>query len=140
VALGAIIAYEYFIRDGVRGMTALGELSVASLQEMFVNLQRDTGTDQEYEQALREYLSVLERLRKANPNSEDATALSLSRMATLGRLSLMAEKRGANAEATELIQTAARECVDSGRPECSPEKMRQLAHYFDKGRSGQSAK
>ena len=139
IALAAFGAYFYFIRDGIRGMTMLGELSVASMQEMFVNLTRDKGTGAEYEAAL-QYLAVLNRLGAENRSGEFAASMSLSKMTVLGRLALAAERRGASAEAKQFIEAATRECVESRRPECSDEKMRELALYLDKGLSSQSAK
>ena len=140
IALGAFGAYFYFIRDGIRGMTMLGELSVASMQEMFVNLTRDKGPGAEYEAALQEYLAVLNRLGAENRSGEFAASMSLSKMTVLGRLALAAERRGASPEAKQFIEAATRECVESRRPECSDEKMRELALYLDKGLSSQSAK
>ena len=139
IAVGACVAYEYFLRDGVRGMTSLGELSVSSLQEMYVDLQRDVGTDQEYEDALRQYLSVLDRLRAANPDTPDATGLRLSKTVTLGRLALVAEKRHANAEAAQFMDAAVRECTTFRKGDCSAEKIREWAVYFDKSHSAQTA-
>ena len=140
VALGAFAAYYFLMRDAVRGMHALGDLSVASMQEMYVNFQRDSGTDTEYEAALREYLSVLNRLQAANPHSEDRSSLTLSKMAVLGRIALLAEKRGAPAEATQLMEAAEKECAYWHNSQCSQQKVRELALYFDRGRSTQGAK
>ena len=140
IALGAFAAYYLYMRDAVRGMHALGDLSVASMQEMLVNFQRDSGTDAEYEAALREYLSVLDRLQAANPNSEDRSSLTLSKMAVLGRIALLTEKRGATSETAQLLETAEKECAHWRNSQCSQQKVRELALYFDKGRSAQGAK
>jgi hypothetical protein len=140
IAIGAFATYEYFMKDAIRGMTTLGELSVSSLQEMRVNLQRDTGTDQEYEAAHREYLSVLERLDAANPTAEDAKFRRLSKSIVLGRLALVTEKRGAASEAAQFLAAAERECKLSSRSQCSPDKVRELALYYDKGRASQAPK
>jgi len=140
IALGAFATYYFFMQDAIRGMYALGDLSVSSMQEMLVNFQRDSGTDSEYEASLREYLSVLDRLQAANPNSEDRNSHTISKMTVLGRLALMAEKRGAHAEAEQLIATAEKECSHWNNSQCSKQKVRELALYFDKGRSSQIGK
>jgi hypothetical protein len=140
IAIGGFATYEYFIRDAVRGMTILGELSVSSMQESLVNLQRDTGTDQEYEQALRDYLSVLQRLDAANPDAQDAEFRRMSKIIVLGRLALVVEKRGAAEEAAQFVDAAERECKVSSRADCSPKKLRELALYFDRVRTTQGAK
>ena len=140
IGLGAFAAYYLLMRNAVQGMHALRELSVASMQETLVNFQRDSGTDAEYEMALREYLSVLDRLQVANPNNEDRSSLTLSKMAVLGRLALLTEKRGAAAETTQLLEAAEKECAHWRNSQCSQQKVRELALYFDKGRSAQGAK
>jgi hypothetical protein len=140
VAIGGFVTFEFFMRDAIKGMTSLGEISVGSLQEQLVNLQRDTGTDQEYEQALRNYLSVLQRLDATNPDPEEAKFRRTSKTIVLGRLALITEKRGASAEAAQFMAAAERECKFTARAECSPEKVRELAMYFDKGRSTQPSK
>jgi hypothetical protein len=53
---------------------------------------------------------------------------------------LITEKRGATAEAAQFMDAAEQECKISSRADCSPQKLRDLAIYFDKGRSTQSAK
>ena len=133
IALGAFATYYLFTRDAMRGMYALGDLSVASMQETLVNFQRDSGTDIEYEAALREYLSVLNRLQASNPYSEDRSSLTLSKMIVLGRIALLAEKRGAPAEAAELMNAAEKECAYWHNSQCTQQKIRELAVYFDKG-------
>jgi hypothetical protein len=140
VAIGGFVTFEYFMRDAIQGMTSLGELSVGSLQEELVNLRRDTGTDQEYEQALRDYYSVLQRLDAKNQDPQDAKFRRLSKTIVLGRLALVTEKRGAAAAAAQFMAEAQRECGTSSRANFSPEKVRELALYFDKGRSTQPAK
>ena len=140
IGIGAFAAYYMLMRDAVRGMHALGDLSVASMQEMLVNFQRDSGTDAEYELALRENLSVLERLQKSNPSSEDRSSLTLSKMAVLGRLALLTERRGATIETTQLLEAAEKECAHWRTSQCSQQKVRELALYFDKGRTAKGAK
>ena len=135
VAIGAFAAYEFFMRDAIRGMTALGDLSVASMQQTLVDLQRDTGTDQEYETALKNYLSTLDPLRAAHPNAPDDGDLGLWKSRVLARLALVAEKRGATAESAQLMADAVRECAASVKANCSEQKVREVALYFDKGRS-----
>jgi len=140
VALGAFATYYLFMEDAIRGMHALGDLSVSSMQEMHVNFQRDSGTDAEYETSLREYLSVLNRLQAANPHSEDRSSYTLSKMTVLGRLALLAERRGATTEAEQLMATAEKECSHWNNSQCSKQKVRELALYFDKGRASQNVK
>ena len=135
VALGAFAAYEFFMRDAIRGMTALGDFSVTSLEETLVDLQRVTGTDEEYEAALKHHLSTLDRLLAAHPNDPDNRELMLWKSRVLARLALVAEKRGAKAESAQLMADAVRECTASGGTNCSERKVREIAVYFDRGRS-----
>src|SRR5262249_24294014 len=127
IAVGAFAAYEFFIRDGVRGMTALGDLSVDAMQDTLVDLQRTTGTDQEYEAALKDYLSILDRLRAAHPDSPDNVHLRGSKSRVLARLALVAEKRGARDESAQYMQAAIRECQAVGRGDCSEQKLHEVA-------------
>jgi hypothetical protein len=139
VAVGAFAAYEFFMRDAIRGMTALGDFSVMSMQETLVDLQRVTGTDAEYEAALNNYLSTLDRLLAAHPNAPDNGELGLWKSRALARLALVAAKRGATAESAQLMADAVRECIAYGKTDCSEQKVREVALYFDKGRSAPDA-
>ena len=135
VTVGAAAIYFLLMRDAARGMFALGEISVAAMHEMHVSMARDLGSDEEYEKALRDYLSIMDRLDAASVSPEDRSSMLVSRMSTYGRLALMAERRGANAEAAELMKSAAVACGGAELPRCSPEKIREIAVYFDKGRA-----
>jgi hypothetical protein len=128
--VGAAALYVFFIRDAMSGMIALGDLSVASLYETRINLFGDSGTDEEYEAAPSEYVVVLDRLRPKHPNGEDHASLALSKIITLGRLALAAEKRGASTEAQQFVNSAVSECQSSKWRDCSIQKLRELALYF----------
>jgi hypothetical protein len=131
---GAAALYAFFIRDAMSGMIALGDLSVASLYETRINLFGDSGTDEEYEAALREYVDVLDRLRAKHPNGENHASLAQSKVITLARLALVAEKKGAGAEAQQFVNSAVSECQSSKWKDCSPQKLRELAVYFENKR------
>jgi hypothetical protein len=133
--VGAAALYAFFIRDAMSGMIALGDLSVASLYETRINLFGDTGTDEEYEAALNEYVVVLDRLRAKHPNGEDHASLALSKIITLGRLALVAEKRGASTEAQQFVNSAVGECQSAKWKDCSIGKLRELALYFENKRT-----
>lgn len=131
---GAAVLYAFFSRDAMHGMIALGDLSVASLYETRINLFWDAVTEEEYENALKEYLNVLDRLRAKHPNGEDDASLGLSKIITLGRLALVAEKRGASAEAQQYMTSAVSECQSAKWKDCSTQKLRELAVYFESKR------
>src|SRR6266496_3835726 len=113
VATAAIVvayaAHELFWRNTHANST--NELGITLTQESLVNLRRDTGTAQEYEAALKEYLIVLDQLQSANPNSPNTIVFRRSKSIVLGRLAMLVEKRGANADAARYMDAAVRECL-----------------------------
>jgi hypothetical protein len=139
--LGGVVSatYAFFVRDAIAGMTALGDLSVASMYEMRVSLFGDTGTDEEYEAALNEYVTILDRLNAKHSNSEDRASLALSKITALGRLALVAERRGASGESERFINLAVDECKSSKWRDCSRGKIQELALYFENKRAGHPA-
>jgi hypothetical protein len=122
VALGGVLGagamYALLIRHAISGMISLGDLSVASMYEARINLFGDTGPDEDYEAALNEYLAILDRLRAKHPDSEDGASLALSKIITLARLSVVAEKRGGTAESAKFLQSAVSECQSAKWRDC----------------------
>jgi hypothetical protein len=133
---GAGATYAYFMRDAMSGMVALGDLSVASLYETRINLFGDAGSDKDYEASLNEYLSILDRLRAKHPDSPDNASLALSKIITLARLSLVAQKRGGSLESDQFLSSAVNECQSANWRDCSVEQMRKLGLYFENKRVG----
>ena len=101
-------------------------------QESLVNLRRDTGTAQEYEGALKEYLVVLDQLQAANPDGPNTIVFRRSKSIALGRLALLVERRGANADAALYMEAAIRECLAVRTSGCLVEDVRKLSAYADK--------
>jgi len=77
---------------------------------------------------------VLDRLRAKHPNGEDNASLGLSKIITLGRLALVAEKQGASVEAQKYMTSAVSECQSAKWKDCSTQKLRALAVYFESKR------
>jgi hypothetical protein len=106
-ALGAVLGgsatYAFFMRDAIAGMTALGDISVASMYEMRVSAFGDTGSDEEYEAALSEYVTILDRLNAKNANPGDRASLAVSKISALGRLALVTKKRARARRASALL-------------------------------------
>jgi len=138
-ALGGVVGgsatYAFFMRDAIAGMTALGDISVASMYEMRVSLFGDTGTDEEYEAALNEYVTILDRLNAKNANPGDRASLAVSKISALGRLALVTKKRGAREESERFINLAVDECKSSKWKDCSRAKIEELALYFENKRA-----
>jgi|SRR5450755_291337 hypothetical protein len=135
---GGSATYAFFMREAISGMTSLGDISVASMYEMRVSVFGDTGTDEEYEAALNEYVAILDRLNAKNANPGDRASLALSKIATLGRLALVTGKRGASGESERFINLAVEECKSSKWKDCSRGKIQELALYFENKRAGRS--
>jgi hypothetical protein len=138
-AVGAWAAYEYFLREGVRGMTAFGDLSVMALQEQRANLERDAGNASQHEQALRDYLVILDKMATTVSSENDSAGVRMSRVVTLARLAQLVENRGATDEAHHLTETAIVSCKAIPSRDCSAEKIRELAVYFNRPRLAQAA-
>jgi hypothetical protein len=134
--LGGGATYVFFIRDAMSGMISLGDLSVASMYETRIEYFGASGSDKEYEATLNEYVTILDRLRAKHPNSEDNASLSFSKITTLSRLSVVAEKRGGNLESDQFLRSAISECQAAKWRDCSAEQMRKLGLYFESKRSG----
>ena len=55
-AVIAACAISFYFKDALRGFKSMGDLNVSRYYGSLLDMQRDSATDVEYEQALRDYL------------------------------------------------------------------------------------
>jgi hypothetical protein len=98
---------------------------------------RTSGNDAVYEEAMRQHIAFLQlNERSAQPLlGEKAFALDLA--LAYARLSILAGKRGADAESSHLLQKAESFCPAIGWPECSGQRIFAFASQVDSNLSKQ---
>ena len=131
---GAAIAaavFSYYWKDSLRGFMILSDLTVSGYYGSLLNMRRDSASDAEYDQAIREYLVVLDKLLAREPRSEVYTTLAFDKTITLARLALISERRGLD-EAKGQFAAAVAQCKSFRAGDCSEESIRQWAAYLDK--------
>jgi hypothetical protein len=88
-------------------------------------------SDAAYEEALRRYLSALNKLRVREGTEPVRQIYAAAKAFALIRLADLAEKRGASAESTRLTSDALAACATGGLWYCSSVELRQRARELD---------
>ena len=121
--VGLSVGYNLGAEWGVKQLVRLTDFGMAMSVYMRVEAERLDGTDATYQDALRNYASLMDNLsNRANDSTRNLYAYD--KMISLVRLSALAEKRGDLEESNQLITQALTICSDSQYPYCSPEALR----------------
>jgi hypothetical protein len=88
-------------------------------------------SDAAYEEALRRYLSALNKLHVREGTEPVRQIYAAAKAFALIRLADLAEKRGASAESTRLTSDALAACATGGLWYCSSVELRQRARELD---------
>jgi hypothetical protein len=128
----AISIISYYWQESLRGAVAMSDLTVSGYYGSLLDMRRDSATDVEYDQAIREYLKVLDKLLAREPKSEVYTTLAFDKTITLARLALITETRGLEPNAKELFAAAVAQCKSFRTGDCSEASIRGWAAYLDK--------
>jgi hypothetical protein len=136
--VGAAIAsgvFSYYWKDSVRGFIALSDLSVSGYYASLLDMQRDSANGSDYEQALRDYLKVLDNLLARNTKSEVYSTLAFDKTLTMARLALLREQHDGPAAAKDLFAAAVAQCESFRRGgDCAENSIREWVAYLDRNR------
>ena len=98
----------------------------------FVDTQMIHGTDASLEEAIHDFLKIIET-RKAHPSKLlSKKVLTTDAALSNARLAALAQKRGATQESQQYLNRAASLCPQLGWNECSAEKIISVVHKLDK--------
>jgi hypothetical protein len=125
------IAFSYYWKDALRGFMSMSDLVVSAFYGSTVDARRDAGGDSEYDKALRDYLTVLDSLLAREPKSENYSILQFDKTIALGRLALLTEKRGGEADSRRLFAEAAVHCRTYRAGDCSEDSIRKWVVFLE---------
>ncbi len=130
---GAAAAGFYFGRSDAQGEVPVVDLFTAAQSRYtsyLFSVRRD-GNDAAREDALRSYLSYLE-MRARDKNAANEHVYAFDRALLLVRLSEIAQRRGATAEALRLTREAEAMCPSTGLHNCSANGLLTAARERDR--------
>ena len=140
-ALLALAFVAVFLVGGAIGF-AMGERRSASAVPlvdsavaMYAGLrtsgERLYGTESTYEDALRQYVTLLDNLEARNRSESDRRVYAADKALALIRLADLAETHGDSAESTRLTSDAVAACATRGLPYCTSTELHRRAVQFD---------
>jgi hypothetical protein len=118
------------VRRGVSGLGMALAVLVAGAMGFSDSLLGQS-TDAAYENALRAYVSTLDRLAATDTSEPMRRVYAADEALTLMRLADLAERRGASAESTRLTSDAVAACAAAGLPYCTSVELRVLMRTMD---------
>lgn len=124
---GAYVGYEV-----ASSRATVSEMADLAFYSTYVHTQRTEGNDAAYEDALRTYLKYLESRRGSDSHLFSNRVYNFDSTLTHTRLSGLASRRGAKAEAKEHLGRAMEFCVKAGWRDCSEQNLLAVAQGLDK--------
>ena len=98
----------------------------------FIDTQMIHGTDASLEEAIRDFLKIIETRKDYPSTLLNKKVLATDAALSNARLAALAQRRGATLESQQYLNRAASFCPQLGWNECSAEKIISVVHKLDK--------
>jgi hypothetical protein len=125
-AAGAYISLQF-----ARSRSTFGEATDIAHLSTYVQVQRASGTDAAYEEALKAFLHHLEQRRGSADAALPESMYAVDSALTYARLADLARKRGASTEAANYMALAEAQCPKMGWRSCSGAQIAEMAAQVD---------
>jgi len=129
--VGGAIGFAVGERHDRARLVPLVDSAVAMYAGFRTSGERLYGTEATYEDALRQYVNLLDNLEARNQSESSRRAYAADKALALIRLADLAEKRGESAESTRLTSDAVAACATRGLPYCTSADLHRRAWQFD---------
>jgi hypothetical protein len=114
-----------------RSQTFAEETLAFGRELVALNIARTSGSGAAYEEALRSHIASLQRNQRSAQPLMDEKGFAVDSALAYVRLSKLLAKRGANEEASRLLERAAALCPAIGWPDCSAQRIVSFAEEVD---------
>lgn len=129
--VGGSIGFGLGNKYGMARVVPVTDFGTAMYAGVKASEERLHGTDATYENSLRGYLTLLDKLTARDASASSRQIYATDKALSLIRLADLAEKRGSSAESTRLTADALAVCSTVGLPYCSSVELRQRAQQMD---------
>ena len=129
--IGGAIGFAVGERHDSAKLVPLMDYGVALYAGVRTSGERLYGTEGTYEDALRQYVLLLDNLEARNRSDSARRIYAGEKALALVRLADLAESHGESAESTRLTSDAVAACATRGLPYCSSSELRLRALQSD---------
>ena len=128
-AVGGYVAFRV-----TESKAVANEMAQLAHYAAYLEAQRTSANDAAYEEALRGFLTLLDTSSRGPAPLFSDQVYAVDSALTYARLSVLASKRGAHAEARQYLVKASSLCPRLGWKECSTDEIVATARRLDRNR------